>query len=146
MAQTLFGDYNPAGRLPITYPVHESQLPLIYNHKPTGRGDDYNNLSGEPLFPFGFGLSYTTFDYSDLRLSKKEIRSTEKITASFTLQNTGDREGDEVVQLYIRDMLASVARPVLELKGFKRIRLKAGESKPVSFEITPEMLEMLMLK
>lgn len=143
VAQTLFGDYNPAGRLPITYPVHESQLPLVYNHKPTGRGDDYNNLSGEPLFPFGFGLSYTTFEYRNLKLSKKEINATEKITASFTLQNTGNREGDEVAQLYIRDMLASVARPVLELKGFKRIRLKAGETKEVSFEITPDMFEML---
>lgn len=143
VAQALFGDFNPAGRLPITYPVHESQLPLVYNHKPTGRGDDYNNLSGEPLFPFGFGLSYTTFEYTDLKLSKKEIKSTEKITASFTLQNTGALDGDEVVQLYIRDMLASVARPVLELKGFQRIRLKAGETKAVSFEITPEMLQML---
>lgn len=143
VAQALFGDYNPAGRLPITYPVHESQLPLVYNHKPTGRGDDYNNLSGEPLFPFGFGLSYTTFEYKDLKLSKTQIKATEKITASFTLQNTGDRDGDEVVQLYIRDMLASVARPVLELKGFKRIRLKAGETKSVSFEITPQMLQML---
>lgn len=143
VAQALFGDYNPAGRLPITYPVHESQLPLVYNHKPTGRGDDYNNLSGEPLFPFGFGLSYTTFEYKDLKLSKTQVRATEKITASFTLQNTGDRDGDEVVQLYIRDMLASVARPVLELKGFKRIRLKAGETKSVSFEITPQMLQML---
>ncbi len=143
VAQTLFGDYNPAGRLPITYPVHESQLPLVYNHKPTGRGDDYNNLSGEPLFPFGFGLSYTTFEYKDLKLSSKKIRSTDKVTATFSLKNTGDREGDEVVQLYIRDMLASVARPVLELKGFQRIRLKAGESREVSFEISPEMLQML---
>ncbi|SMD11349.1 glycoside hydrolase family 3 protein [Pedobacter nyackensis] len=143
VAETLFGDYNPAGRLPITYPVHESQLPLVYNHKSTGRGDDYNNLSGEPFFPFGFGLSYSKFEYKDLKLSKKEIKATEQITASFTLQNTGQYDGDEVVQLYLRDMLASVARPVLELKGFKRIRLKAGELKQVSFEITPSMLSML---
>jgi len=143
VAETLFGDYNPGGRLPITYPVHESQLPLVYNHKPTGRGDDYNNLSGEPLFPFGFGLSYTKFDYKDLKLSKKEISSTQTVTASFTLKNTGSYDGDEVVQLYIRDLLSSVSRPVLELKGFKRIKLKAGEVKQVSFEITPQMLEML---
>lgn len=149
VAETLFGDYNPAGRLPITYPVHESQLPLVYNHKPTGRGDDYNNLSGEPLFPFGFGLSYTKFEYRELKLSKKEISSkidiskTESVTASFTLQNTGTFDGEEVVQLYIRDLLSTVARPVLELKGFERIRLKAGESKQVSFEITPQMLQML---
>ncbi|KIO75871.1 beta-1,3-glucosyltransferase [Pedobacter lusitanus] len=143
VAETLFGDYNPAGRLPVTYPVHESQLPLVYNHKPTGRGDDYNNLSGEPLFPFGFGLSYTKFEYKDLKLSKKEIAGTESVKASFTLQNTGNYDGDEVVQLYIRDMLSSVARPVLELKGFQRVRLKAGETKQLSFAITPDMLKML---
>jgi beta-glucosidase len=143
VAETLFGDYNPAGRLPITYPVHESQLPLVYNHKSTGRGDDYNNLSGEPLFPFGFGLSYTRFDYSSLKLSKNKITSTEGITAIFTLKNIGNYAGDEVVQLYIRDVLASVARPVLELKGFKRIHLKPGESQQVTFEINPGMLEML---
>ncbi|MCZ4245560.1 glycoside hydrolase family 3 C-terminal domain-containing protein [Pedobacter punctiformis] len=143
VAETLFGDYNPAGRLPITYPIHESQLPLIYNHKPTGRGDDYNNLSGEPLFPFGFGLSYSTFDYKDLKLSKKQINAKESITADFTLQNTGKYDGEEVVQLYIRDLLSSVARPVLELKGFQRVKLKAGESKRLSFAISPDMLQML---
>ncbi|WP_316804926.1 beta-glucosidase [Pedobacter nototheniae] len=143
VAETLFGDYNPAGKLPVTYPVHESQLPLVYNHKPTGRGDDYNNLSGEALFPFGFGLSYTTFDYKDLKLSKMQINSAESIKADFTLQNTGKYDGEEVVQLYIRDMISSVARPVLELKGFQRVKLKAGESKPLSFTITPDMLQML---
>lgn len=143
VAETLFGDYNPAGRLPITYPVHESQLPLVYNHKPTGRGDDYNNLSGEPLFPFGFGLSYTTFEYKDLKLSKRSISGAERITADFTLKNTGSYDGNEVVQLYVRDLLSSVSRPVLELKGFKRVGLKAGEIKQVSFEITPDMLKML---
>ncbi|WP_316748841.1 glycoside hydrolase family 3 N-terminal domain-containing protein [Pedobacter gandavensis] len=143
VAETLFGDYNPAGRLPITYPVHESQLPLVYNHKPTGRGDDYNNLSGEPLFPFGFGLSYTTFEYKDLKLSKKSMTGSEQVTATFTLKNTGVYDGDEVVQLYVRDLLSSVSRPVLELKGFQRLSLKAGEVKTVSFEITPDMLKML---
>ncbi|RZK63590.1 MAG: beta-glucosidase, partial [Pedobacter sp.] len=143
IAETLFGDYNPAGRLPITYPVHESQLPLVYNHKPTGRGDDYNNLSGEPLFPFGYGLSYTEFEYSDLVLSKREINQNEKVTATFKLKNIGNRAGEEVAQLYIRDMLATVVRPVLELKGFKRIGLKPGESKEIVFEIEPEMLKML---
>jgi len=143
VAETLFGDYNPAGRLPITYPVHESQLPLVYNHKPTGRGDDYNNLSGEPLFPFGYGLSYTKFDYSNLQLSKKQINATESITAKFNLTNAGKVAGEEVVQLYIRDMLATVARPLLELKNFKRISLKAGETKEITFEIMPDMLKML---
>lgn len=143
VAETLFGDYNPAGRLPITYPVHEAQLPLVYNHKPTGRGDDYNNLSGEPLFPFGYGLSYTTFQYSNIVLAKQAIKANESTTVSFTLKNTGTRDGEEVAQLYLRDMLATVARPVLELKGFERVKLKAGESKTISFKITPEMLQML---
>ncbi|GGH18369.1 glycoside hydrolase family 3 N-terminal domain-containing protein [Pedobacter zeae] len=143
VAETLFGDYNPAGRLPITYPVHEAQLPLVYNHKPTGRGDDYNNLSGEPLFPFGYGLSYTTFEYGNIALAKKAINANEGTTVSFTLKNTGTKDGEEVAQLYLRDMLASVVRPVLELKGFERVKLKAGESKTISFKITPEMLQML---
>ncbi|WP_340113041.1 glycoside hydrolase family 3 C-terminal domain-containing protein [Maribellus mangrovi] len=143
VADVLFGDYNPAGRLPITFPVHESQLPLYYNHKPTGRGDDYHNLTGKPLFPFGYGLSYSTFEYSDFSFDKKQIASDETTTVSCTVTNTGDYNGDEVVQLYIRDLFASVARPVMELKGFDRIHLKKGESKNVSFKITPELLSML---
>ena len=143
VTDVLFGDYNPAGRLPITFPVHEAQLPLVYNHKPTGRGDDYNNLSGLPLFPFGYGLSYTTFEYNDIKLSKNNISTTESTTVSFSIKNTGTRDGDEVVQLYIRDMLSSVARPVMELKGFQRIHVRAGESRSISFAITPEMLSML---
>jgi beta-glucosidase len=143
LAQVLFGDYNPAGRLPITFPMHEAQLPLVYNHKPTGRGDDYNNLSGLPLFPFGYGLSYTSFTYTNSSIAKKEIRANQSTTISFTLTNSGTRDGEEVVQLYIKDVLASVARPVMELKGFQRIALKAKESKEVSFTITPEMLRML---
>lgn len=143
VADILLGDYNPAGRLPITFPAHEAQLPLVYNHKPTGRGDDYNNLSGLPLFPFGYGLSYTSFSYSDIRFTKNQINKTDSTIVSFTIKNTGARDGDEVVQLYIRDLFSSVARPVMELKGFQRIHLKAGESKTVSFFITPEMLSML---
>lgn len=143
VAAVLFGDYNPAGRLPVTFPVHEAQLPIVYNHKPTGRGDDYNNFSGQPLFPFGFGLSYTTFEYSDIKLSKHNISRTDSIAVSFMLQNTGTRDGDEVVQLYIRDMLSSVVRPVMDLKGFQRVHIKAGELKTISFTINPEMLSML---
>jgi beta-glucosidase len=143
VADVLFGDYNPAGRLPITFPMHESQLPLVYNHKPTGRGDDYNNLSGMPLFPFGYGLSYTSFEYSDISLSRNNISKADSTTVSCTIKNTGTRDGDEVVQLYIRDMLSSVARPVMELKGFQRIHLKAGESKTVSFSITTQLLSIL---
>lgn len=143
VADVLFGDYNPAGRLPVTFPVHEAQLPLVYNHKPTGRGDDYHNLSGLPLFPFGFGLSYTSFSYSNLRFEKNKIAATASTKAFCTIKNTGKVKGDEVVQLYITDRLATVARPVMELKGFERITLNAGEAKEVSFTITPDMLSML---
>ena len=143
VADVLFGSYNPAGRLPVTFPVQEAQLPLVYNHKPTGRGDDYNNLSGLPLFPFGYGLSYTIFVYSDIKLSKNSIDKNESTTVLFTITNQGKVDGDEVVQLYIRDQLSSIARPVMELKGFQRIHLHAGESNEVSFIITPEMLLML---
>ena len=143
VADILFGDYNPAGRLPITFPAHEAQLPLVYNHKPTGRGDDYNNLSGLPLFPFGYGLSYTRFEYSDIELDKNSISKTDSAKVSFIIKNTGTRDGDEVAQLYIRDLLSSVAKPVMELKGFQRIHLKAGESKKISFIITPVLLSML---
>lgn len=143
VADILFGDTNPSGRLPISFPVSEAQLPLVYNHKPTGRGDDYYNLSGEPLFPFGFGLSYTKFAYNNIRLDKKQISSSETVKVRCTISNIGTRDGEEVVQLYIRDLLSSVARPVLELKGFQRVALHAGESKEVVFTITPEILQML---
>jgi len=111
-------------------------LPLVYNHKPTGRGDDYDDLTGKPLFPFGFGLSYTTFEYSSLTLSDSSI-------ARFKVKNTGTRAGDEVVQLYIKDVLASVARPVIQLEGFQRVSLKPGEEKEMTFAITPDLLRML---
>ena len=143
VAGVLFGKHNPAGRLPITFPVAEGQLPLVYNHKPTGRGDDYTDLTGQPLFPFGYGLSYTTFEYSGLNLSESKICTNGRASVSFILKNTGNRTGDEVVQLYIHDLLASVARPVTELKGFQRITLKPGEAKQITFEITPEILQML---
>ena len=143
VADVLFGDYNPAGRLPITFPIHESQLPLYYNHKPTGRGDDYINLTGKPLFPFGYGLSYTNFEYSELRIDSPEITSKEGTIIRFKITNTGEYNGDEVVQLYIKDLLATVARPIMELKGFQRIHLKKGETKEIEFEINPELLTML---
>lgn len=143
IADVLFGDYNPAGRLPITFPVHESQLPLYYNHKPTGRGDDYLNLTGKPLFPFGYGLSYSSFAYSDLHFDKPVISKNESTIVRFKVTNTGTYDGDEVVQLYIKDLFASVARPVMQLKGFKRIHLKKGQTRNVSFELTPDLLTML---
>lgn len=142
VAEVLSGNYNPAGRLPITFPVFEGQLPLVYNHKPTGRGDDYLNLTGQPLFPFGFGLSYTSFDYTGIQLSKSIISPTDTTYLTVNVTNTGKMAGDEVVQFYLRDELASVARPVMELKGFQRISLMPGETKVVTFEINPEMLSM----
>jgi beta-glucosidase len=143
LADVLFGDYNPSGRLPITFPVFEGQLPLYYNHKPTGRNDDYLILTGKPLFPFGYGLSYTTFEYSNIMIRQNENMFHPKTDVIFTISNTGKYDGDEVVQLYIRDKLASVARPIMELKGFQRIHLKAGESKEITFNINPDMLSML---
>lgn len=143
VADILFGDANPSGKLPITFPLSEAQLPLVYNHKPTGRGDDYNNLTGQPLFPFGYGLSYTNFSYSNIHLEKQRIKKGESTKVFIELKNTGNREGDEVVQFYLKDLIASVARPVQELKGFQRIHLKAGESKIISFDINPDMLKML---
>jgi len=145
VADVLFADYNPAGRLPITFPMAVGQVPLIYNHKPTGRLDYYYDLPGEPLFPFGFGLSYSTFAYSSLTFDRTSISSRDSVRVQFTVKNTGLRDGDEVVQLYLRDPVATVARPVMELKGFQRVHLRAGEAKQLSFTITPEMLAMLDL-
>ena len=143
VADVLFGDHNPAGRLPISFPVAEGQLPLVYNHKPTGRGDDYADLTGRPLFPFGHGLSYTTFRYADLRITPARIGRADTATVRCTVTNTGARAGQEVVQLYLRDELASVARPVRELKGFARIDLAAGESREVAFTIAPDLLAFI---
>jgi beta-glucosidase len=143
VADVLFGDASPAGRLPITFPIAEGQLPLTYDHKPTGRGDDYLDLTGQPLLPFGFGLSYTTFEYSDLSVTPAVMGSDGVATVSCTVRNTGTRAGDEVVQLYVRDILASVARPVLELKGFTRIHLAPGEQKDVTFTLPADQLSML---
>ncbi len=143
VADVLFGRYNPAGRLPLSFPQHEGQLPLVYRHKPSGRGDDYLDMSGRPLFTFGYGLSYTSFDYGDLRLDRDSIRAGDTAYVGLKITNTGMMAGDEVVQLYIRDELASVARPLTELKGFRRISLLPGESKHLRFMISPEMLSML---
>jgi len=143
VADVLFGDYNPAGRLPITFPLAEGQLPLVYNHKPTGRGDYYGDLTGRPLFPFGFGLSYTSFEYGDLSLDRKIISAGDSTIVRFTVTNVGTMAGDEVAQLYIHDEIASVARPVMELKGFIRIHLNPGERKEASFAVTAATLRML---
>jgi beta-glucosidase len=143
VADVLFGDYNPAGRLPITFPVAEGQLPLVYNHQPTGRGDDYDDLTGQPLYPFGFGMSYTRFEYRDLRFDPARIRADESVTVRFKVKNIGLVDGEEVIQLYIRDVLASVVRPILELKGFQRVRLGPGEEREFAFVLTPEKLSLV---
>jgi beta-glucosidase len=143
VADLLMGKVSPSGKLPITFPIHESQLPLTYNHLPTGRGDDYYNLTGQPLFPFGYGLSYTTFEYSNFHFTKDTIEAKGSLTVTFTIKNTGKYDGAEVVQLYVKDIIASVAQPVLALKGFQKVFLKQGESKQISFEITPQELKIL---
>jgi beta-glucosidase len=142
VADVLFGSLNPSGRLPITFPIEEGQLPLVYNHKPTGRGDDYVDLTGHPLFPFGFGLSYTTFEYDSLRIEPDTIGVSDTARVSFVVRNAGARAGHEVVQLYIRDVLASVARPVQELRGFERIALEAGEARRVTIPLPASSLWM----
>ncbi len=144
VADVLFGDYNPAGKLTISFPRSVGQLPLYYNRKPTARRG-YLFANKEPLFPFGFGLSYTTFAYRDLKVTPAKIRPGDKATVSVTVTNTGKRAGDEIVQLYIRDLVSSVTRPIMELKDFRRIPLAPGESKTLEFVITPDKLSFLDL-
>jgi beta-glucosidase len=136
IADVLLGDTNPSGKLPITFPRTVGQLPLYYNYKPSGRIYDYVDLTGKPLFPFGHGLSYTTFAYRNLhiRLEQKTVK------VSLEIENTGERAGDEAVQLYIHDVVASVARPVKELKGFRRISLQPHETQEVTFEVAVQQL------
>ena len=143
VAKVLFGAENPSGKLPITFPIEEGQLPLTYNHHPTGRGNDYYDLSGEPLYPFGFGLSYTTFEISDLQLNKTKYSESETIVVKVNVKNTGSKAGSEVVQLYVKDLLASVSRPIIELKGFQKVELKLGESKQISIEVPIQELKFL---
>ena len=151
IGDVLFGDVNPSGKLTMTFPKNVGQIPLFYNHKNTGRPlqagkwfekfrSNYLDVDNEPLYPFGYGLSYTTFRYSDIALSTPSMGQDGSITAAVTVTNTGKRDGAEVVQLYIRDLVGSITRPVRELKGFEKIFLRAGESKTVSFKITPELL------
>ena len=150
IADVLFGDVNPSGKLTTTFPQNVGQVPIYYSHKNTGRPlgtwfekfrSNYLDVSNEPLFPFGYGLSYTSFTYSDVKLSSNTLSSTGNITATVTLKNSGSKDGSEVVQLYTRDMVGSITRPVKELKGFKKIFLKAGESKAVSFSISAQDLK-----
>lgn len=143
IADVLFGATNPGGKLPITFPQVVGQVPLFYNAKPTGRADGYVDMSGKPLFPFGHGLSYTTFAYSDLRLTPGKVTPDASCRVSLSVRNSGSVTGDEVVQLYIRRPVASVTRPVKELKGFTRITLAPGETKTVEFTLSPAELAFL---
>ena len=145
IADVLFGDVNPSGKLSMTFPQNVGQVPIYYAHKNTGRPlsgqwfqkfqSNYLDVSNEPLYPFGYGLSYTSFSYSDVKLSSPAISSSDSITVSVDVTNKGSREGKEVVQLYVRDLVGSVTRPVKELKGFEKVLLKAGETKTISFII-----------
>lgn len=150
IADVLFGDYNPSAKLPISFPRSVGQVPIYYSHfntgRPAGNDDDknyrsaYNDLSIYPQYEFGYGLSYTTFQYSNLELSKRKMRIHEKIEVSVTIRNTGAYDGEDVVQLYLRDKVGSVVRPVQELKDFAKVKLKAGESKTLRFVIDKEKL------
>ncbi len=140
IAELLLGEQNPSGKLPITFPMSEGQLPLVYNHQPTGRGDDYIDGSGHPLFPFGFGLSYTTFEYNNIHLDKAVLHSDETVTIEFEMKNTGTVDGVEVVELYINQPVAELTQPVIALKQFKRVALKAGEQKVVQLQLAAAAL------
>lgn len=150
IADVLFGDYNPSGKLPMTFPRNEGQVPIYYNHLNTGRPakdendhiyvSAYTDIQNTPKFPFGFGLSYTTFGYSELKMTKTAIGKNETLDASFVVTNTGKFAGEEVVQLYLRDKVASLVRPVKELKDFQKIKLAPGESKTITFTIDNDKL------
>lgn len=151
IGDVLFGHVNPGGKLVATFPRHVGQIPVYYNHLNTGRPvadrgfekyrSNYLDEKNAPLYPFGYGLSYTRFTYSDVTLNRQSMNAQGEITASVTVTNAGNREGSEVVQLYIRDLVASISRPVKELKGFEKITLKAGESKTVTFKVTTDVLK-----
>ncbi|MGE5848367.1 MAG: glycoside hydrolase family 3 C-terminal domain-containing protein, partial [Ignavibacteria bacterium] len=151
VADVLFGDFNPCGKLPVSFPRYVGQIPVNYNYKSTGRPYNpnqkftsrYIDYPNSPLYPFGFGLSYSEYTYSNLKLQKLKIKKNENVKAWIDITNNGKAAGKEVVQLYIRDLAASVTRPVKELKGFQKIELKPGETKTVEFTITPKMLSLL---
>jgi len=148
IADVLFGDYNPSGKLPVTFPRSVGQIPLYYSMKNTGRPMDPNNKytskyldeSNDPLYPFGYGLSYTTFTYGDVSVSKPEITDKDELSVSCAVTNTGTRPGEEVVQLYVRDLVGSVTRPLKELKAFQKIMIQPGESKTITFKLTAKDL------
>ena len=150
LADVLFGDFAPSGKLPATFPRVTGQVPIYYNHKNTGRppmdsvkwNSKYIDAPWTPLFPFGYGLSYTTFEYSNLRLSRPTLRGSESVTVSVDVRNTGTRAGTEVAQLYLRDDAATVTRPVRELRGFRRVALQPGQTQTLTFRLGPDELAM----
>ena len=153
IADVLFGDVNPSGKLPMTFPQHVGQVPLHYNHKNTGRPlnpavegfqkfrSGYLDVSNDPLYPFGYGLSYSEFEYGNMQLSSVNLKGNQQLKAYVTVTNKGKYDGEEVVQLYIRDLVGSVTRPIKELKGFKKVMIKAGQTEKVEFSITTEDLK-----
>ncbi len=151
IANVLFGNYNPSGKLTATFPRSVGQIPIYYNHKNTGRpynGEEsakfksnYLDISNDPLYPFGYGLSYTTYTYSDIRFNKTNLKGNDRLIVTLTITNTGKFAAEETVQLYITDPVASVTRAVKELKGFQKIFLEPGEMKAVAFNLTPEDLK-----
>ena len=153
ISDVLFGDVNPSGKLTATFPRNVGQIPIYYNHKNTGRPlankegkfekfrSNYLDVRNEPLFPFGYGLSYTTFEYSNLKLNSNQMTMDGSIEVSVDVKNNGHYDGKEVVQLYTRDVVGSVTRPVKELKGFQKIALKKGETKTVTFKLTVDDLK-----
>ena len=152
IAQVLYGDYNPSGKLPVSFPRSVGQMPLYYNHKNTGRPGNgqptesvfwshYIDESNEPLYPFGYGLSYSEFEYGNLKLSSSQLQENSTIMVTVDVKNTSNTDGKEVVQLYIQDLYGSVTRPVRELKGFDLVEVKAGQTKTVTFEIDKKTIE-----
>jgi len=151
IADVLFGDINPSGKLTMTFPRNVGQIPIFYNSKNTGRPinpekpfekykSNYLDAPNSPLYPFGYGLSYTTFSYSDIKINKTEFQKDDQIIATVEIKNTGERDGEEIVQLYIRDLVGNVTRSVKELKGFKKILVKKGETVTVTFNISTSEL------
>ena len=146
VAAILFGDYNPCGKLTISFPRHVGQLPVFYNQLPGWHGGRYVDMDSDPLFPFGFGLSYTSFDYRNLSLSKAELQEHEILSVSIDVKNSGNREGTEIVQLYVNDKYSSVTTPIKELKGFKRIDIQPGEEKRVTIMLPISTLSLINFK
>jgi beta-glucosidase len=150
VADVLFGDYNPSGRLPITVPRHAGQLPVYYNYKPSklywlehGWGKPYADMNPAPLFEFGYGLSYTRFEYSNLVIDTPRVDPGGSATVRVDVKNAGERRGEEVVQLYVHDRISSVTTPVMQLRGFKKIALEPGEKQTVRFTLGPGQLKLL---